>query len=53
MEKKFVIVLSYEEYRKIMGTQKKLSAFFRESPLAEVDLDLSRDQSEARPTLEL
>jgi prevent-host-death family protein len=50
---KVAIVLSYEEYQKISGAQKKLSAFFRESPLAGVDLDLSRDQSEARTTLEL
>jgi prevent-host-death family protein len=50
---KVAIVLSYNDYRKMAGAQKKLSAFFRESPLAEVDLDLSRDQSEARPTLEL
>jgi prevent-host-death family protein len=50
---KVVIVLSYNEYRKMVGAQKKLSAFFRESPLAEVALDLSRDQSEARPALEL
>jgi antitoxin Phd len=39
------IVLSYAEYRKLALNQKKLSDFFRESPLAEVDLDLTRDMS--------
>ena len=44
-----VILLSYAEYRRLMVTQQKLSAFFRESPLAEVSLDLHRDTSSARP----
>lgn len=43
-----VIVLSYAEYRRVMLSQKKLSDFFRESPLAEVDLDLRRDRSGLR-----
>jgi len=38
-----VVVLSYAEYRQITATQKKLSDFFRESPLVEVELDLERD----------
>jgi len=42
------IVLSYAEYRKLTLNQKKLSDFFRESPLAEVDLDLTRDTSGRR-----
>jgi len=44
-----VILLSYAEYRKLIVTQQKLSTFFRESPLAEVPLDLRRDTSNARP----
>ena len=40
-----VVVLSYAEYRQITATQKKLSDFFRESPLVEVELDLERDTS--------
>jgi len=44
-----VILLSYAEYRRLMATQQKLSTFFRESPLAEVALDLRRDTSKARP----
>lgn len=42
------IVLSYGDYRKMLLSQKKLSAFFRESPLVGVDLDLSRDISATR-----
>jgi len=41
-----VVVLSYAEYRQITAAQKKLSDFFRESPLVEVELDLERDTSE-------
>lgn len=39
------VVLSVEEYRKLAGERRKLSEFFRESPLAGADLDLRRDQS--------
>ncbi len=42
------IVLSYNEYRKLLLNQKRLSDFFRESPLAEVELDLTRDSSPVR-----
>jgi prevent-host-death family protein len=48
-----VIVLSYTEYRKVMLNQKKLSDFFRESPLAEVGLDLRRDKSGLRTDIAL
>lgn len=47
------IVLSYTEYQQMMASQKKLSDFFRESPLAEVDLDLSRDQGNGRDDIAL
>lgn len=43
-----VIVLSYDEYRKLTASKQKLSEFFRQSPLAEVELDLTRDKSEIR-----
>jgi len=43
------ILLSYAEYRKLVASQQKLSTFLRESPLAQVPLDLRRDQSNARP----
>ena len=42
------IVLSYQDYRKMVAGQKKLSQFFRESPLVGVDLDLTRDTSPIR-----
>jgi antitoxin Phd len=47
------IVLSYVEYRKLALNQKKLSVFFHESPLAEVDLDLTRDTSSRRSDIVL
>jgi len=37
-----VIVLSYAEYRKMLRVKQPLSAFFRDSPLAEASLDLTR-----------
>ena len=43
------IVLSYEEYRRLVTSQRKLSTFLRESPLADIVLDLDRDSSPARP----
>lgn len=42
------IVLSYQDYRKMVASQKKLSQFFRESPLVGVELDLTRDTSPIR-----
>jgi antitoxin Phd len=47
------IVLSYQEYQKMFSAQQKLSTFFQTSPLAEVELDLSRDKSDARDDVEL
>lgn len=43
------VVLGYDDYRKLVMSKQKLSTFFRESPLAEVELDLSRDKSKIRP----
>ena len=48
-----VIVLSYAEYRAMLLNRKKLSTFFRESPLVDAELDLTRDTSRSRDTLEL
>ena len=42
------VVLSCDEYRKLAASQEKLSDFFRWSPLAEVDIELSRDSSPVR-----
>ena len=47
------IVLSFAEYQKMVASRGKLSTFFRESPLAEAELDLSRDKSDARKALDL
>ena len=43
-----VVVLGYKDYRRMVLDRQKLSDFFRESPLAGVDLDLERDRSPAR-----
>ena len=48
-----VIVLSYAEYRTMLAKQSKLSTFFRESPLRDVDLDLTRDRSGLRDEIML
>jgi len=42
------VMLSYVEYRKMISSQKKLSDFFRESPLVGIDLDLARDKNGSR-----
>lgn len=51
------VLLSYQEYKKLIGSsrqaQKKLSQFFRESPLVGEALDFSRDRSEARAAIDL
>ena len=44
-----VVVISFADYRKMMAKQEKLTAFFRESPLVGVELDLVRDTSGWRP----
>jgi antitoxin Phd len=51
--KQTAVVLSYADYCKMLLNQKKLSDFFRESPLVGIDLDLSRDQSPARDDISL
>lgn len=43
------ILLSYKEYRRLIASQHTLFAFFRQSPLAGVPLDLHRDVRPARP----
>ena len=47
------IVLSVDEYNKMVATRGKLSDFFQESPLAGVGLQLTRDKSETRQDLDL
>ncbi len=45
---KAVIVVSYEEFQRLLAAQQNLTEFFRQSPLVGVDLDLSRDKSPVR-----
>ncbi len=47
------VVLSYAEYKNLIAPRQRLSEFFRESPLAGVDLDLTRDKSGARDDIQL
>jgi len=47
------VVLSYDAYKKMMPSQKKLSSFFRDSPLAGVELDLERDKTGVREDIAL
>jgi antitoxin Phd len=47
------IVLSYAEYQKMIASRGKLSTFFRDSPLGDIELDLARDKSEARKGFDL
>jgi prevent-host-death family protein len=47
------IVLSFADYRKLLLSQKRLSEFFRESPLMGVKLDLTRDSSPVRDDVAL
>jgi|APIni6443716594_1056825.scaffolds.fasta_scaffold40106_2 antitoxin Phd len=47
------VIISYADYRKISGAKRKLSAFFRESPLAGVKLDLRRDRGSLREDIVL
>jgi antitoxin Phd len=47
------VVLSYADFRRMSLQQVKLSEFFRESPLAGMDLDLTRDTSPLRADIAL
>ena len=42
------VVLSFDEYRRLLVEWQPLSAFFRQSPLVGVELDLARDEGRAR-----
>ena len=52
-DKEAVIIISLTEYRKITEGFQKLSAFFRESPLANLEVDWERDKSGLRPDFAL
>jgi len=49
-----VVVLAYEEYKRLRQQNTPLGDFFRQSPLAGVEeLNLTRDASLPRPTVAL
>ena len=48
-----VIVIAYEQFKKMTVSEQKLSDFFRSSPLVGQDLDLTRDKSAIREDLTL
>lgn len=39
-----VVVLSFEDYKKMIKPKTTLVSFFQSSPLTEIDLDLSRNK---------
>ncbi len=43
--KKVVVVLSYEEYRRLTAPQRNLAQFLLHSPLAGSELEIERDRS--------
>jgi prevent-host-death family protein len=47
------IVISYDEYRRLILRQKRLSSFFRDSPLSGIALDLRRDEAGWRSDVDL
>jgi len=47
------IVISFADYQKMIAARGKLSTFFRDSPLAGIELDLARDKSDSRNGFDL
>jgi len=50
---KTAVILSFDEYRQLVASEKKLSTFFQESPLAGLELNLERDKSVIRDAIQL
>jgi prevent-host-death family protein len=50
---KTVVVISYAEYKKFTQAQSTFSEFFRSSPLAGIELDLTRDKGLPRKGIDL
>lgn len=48
-----VVIISYDEFRKRHASQQTLSQFFRESPLADSEINLERDKSMSREDINL
>ncbi len=40
-----VVVLSFEEYKKLTKPETDIVSFFKNSPLADIELDFTRDKS--------
>ena len=51
--KEVVIVIGYERFKIMTSSDQKLSDFFRNSPLAGEELDLTRDTSPLRDEISL
>jgi prevent-host-death family protein len=50
---KVAIVISFADYQEMVAARGKLSPFFRDSPLVDSQLDLTRDKSDVRKSLDL
>ncbi len=48
-----VVVLSFEDYKKIIKPKTNLVTFLRSSPLSEIDLDISRNKTDFPRDVEL
>ena len=48
-----VVVLSFEDYKKIIKPKTNLVTFLRNSPLSEIDLDISRNKTDFPRDIEL
>lgn len=51
--KETAVLLSYDEFRKLSAPPMKLSEFFRNSLMAEADLEITRDTSSQRAGIDL
>ena len=48
-----VVVLSFEDYKKMIKPKTNLVTFLRNSPLSEIDLDISRNKTDFPRDVEL
>ncbi len=48
-----VVVLSFEDYKKMIKPKTNLVTFLRNSPLTEIDLDISRNKTDFPRDVEL
>ena len=50
---KAVVILSFEDYKKIIKPKTDLVTFLRSSPLSEINLDISRNKTDRPRDVEL